>query len=303
MRLQSHPAAFSLQEPKEEEPVDDETKRALLQEDRASLLSAFHQLQSRYFISNTNSIQYGLAVFGPSILVSYSEATDPADSHIIVVDPEIKRVLRVDELDLASLEKNAIIDLNDDGSRWEGDIFENMQFGWGKEYDSEGNLRYEGFCFGGKYECYGTSYYDCGVIEYVGNFVFGMRFGMGTLHDRLSKLVYEGTWICDVPSPNPRLCITRENALQHTIHSSVTHLSFDRCCLFKKEHSLILDGFPRLKFIVFGKYSFGEWSDEQKQQCVIRNCASLRRVFYKAYSFRTCDELRLESDCECGFEE
>lgn len=303
MRLHSHPAVSALREPKEAETVDDETKRALLQEDRASLLSKFRQLQSRYFISNTSSAQYGLAAFGPSILVSYYEATDPADSHIIVVDPETKRVLRVNDLDLAFLEENAILDLSDDGSRWEGDIFENMQFGWGKEYDREGNLRYEGFCLGSKYECYGTSYYDCGVIEYVGNFVFGMRFGMGSYYDRLSKLVNEGTWIYDTASPNPRLCITRENALQHTIHSSVTHLSFDRCCLFKKEHSLILDGFPRLKFVVFGKYSFGEENDEKKQQCVIRNCASLRRVFFKAYSFRTCNELRLESDCDCGFEE
>ena len=281
------------------EAVDIDTRSTLLQQDRASLLSYLSSWNDRYFVADTNSFQCGLCVFRPSILVSYSRTTNPVDSYVIIVDTEEKRVLRVDDIDLANLEENVILDLNDDGSRWEGNTLEGVQFGWGKRYDSDGNLCYEGFCFDGKNECYGISYYDYGGIEYIGHFVNSMRFGMGTMYDRLNKVVCEGIWIGDVAQPDNRLCITQNIAGQYTIHSSITHLSFDRCCLFKKEHSLVLDGFPRLQDVVFGKYSFGERNSEIKQRCIIQNCAALRRICFKSFSFYSCNELRLERDNTC----
>ena len=52
-----------------------------------------------------------------------------------------------------------VLNLSDDGERWEGDVLDNQPYGWGVLYDSENRMVYEGFRIGKVNVCYGTQYY------------------------------------------------------------------------------------------------------------------------------------------------
>ena len=92
-----------------------------------------------------------------------------------------------------------VLNLSDDGERWEGDVLGNQPFGWGVLYDSEGEKAYEGFRVGEVNVCYGTRYYsDIGVMEYEGEWCDGKRWGKGTQYNRHGNWVYRGDWVNDV---------------------------------------------------------------------------------------------------------
>ena len=48
--------------------------------------------------------------------------------------------------------------ISEDGSRWEGDWFNEQPFGFGSVYDGEGNRIYSGFMFEGKKVGFGEEY-------------------------------------------------------------------------------------------------------------------------------------------------
>ena len=64
------------------------------------------------------------------------------------------------ELDCSGMRENEIIDLNEEGRRWEGGEWNGKPFGFGCEYSEEGNLVYEGFVFEGKKVCFGKEWND-----------------------------------------------------------------------------------------------------------------------------------------------
>ena len=87
------------------------------------------------------------------------------------------------EINLNGLKHHDIIDLNENGDRWEGDSLNGSPFGYGCIYNSENQLVYSGFISEGLKVCYGIELYgDVGLVEYEGDFYKGMRFGNGKLH-------------------------------------------------------------------------------------------------------------------------
>ena len=85
------------------------------------------------------------------------------------VDVESRELLRVNGEDVSGIEHNQVLDLNDDGERWEGDVLNNKPYGWGVLYDSENRRVYEGFRVGDVNVCYGRSYYpENQKVEYEG---------------------------------------------------------------------------------------------------------------------------------------
>ena len=96
-----------------------------------------------------------------------------------------KRLLKARNTELSRVEHNQILNLSDDGGRWEGDVLDNKPCGWGVLFDSENRRTYEGFRVGDVNVCYGISFYpDSGVIEYMGELCGGKRWGRGTLYNR-----------------------------------------------------------------------------------------------------------------------
>ena len=64
---------------------------------------------------------------------------------VIEVDVASHTLLRVNGEDVKGIEHDQVLDLNDEGARWEGDVLDNQPYGWGVLYDSENRMVYEGF--------------------------------------------------------------------------------------------------------------------------------------------------------------
>lgn len=123
---------------------------------------------------------------------------ESGDKGVIVVDLDKKRVLKVNEGDLSGVKHNEIVDLNEDGDRWEGDVLNGKPCGWGVLYNKDNFVMYEGFRVDDLNVCYGRSYYaDVSRIEYEGEICEGLRWGEGTQYDRNGDVVYEGKWVND----------------------------------------------------------------------------------------------------------
>ena len=79
---------------------------------------------------------------------------------VLIGNCRSKTLLRVNDEDLSGVEHNQVLDLSDDGERWEGDVLNNEPYGWGVLYDSENRMGYEGFRLKDVNVCYGRSYYQ-----------------------------------------------------------------------------------------------------------------------------------------------
>ena len=97
---------------------------------------------------------------------------------VIEVNVDSRELLRVNGEDVKGIEHNRVLDLSDDGERWEGDVLNDQPYGWGVLYDSEGEKVYEGFRLKEVNVCYGRSYYpDIQKVEYEGGICEGKRWG------------------------------------------------------------------------------------------------------------------------------
>ena len=76
---------------------------------------------------------------------------------VIEVDTASHKLLRVNGEEVEDVESNQVLDLSDDGERWEGDVLNNEPYGWGVLYDSENRIAYEGFRIGDVNVCYGST--------------------------------------------------------------------------------------------------------------------------------------------------
>ena len=158
------------------------------------------------------------------------------------------------EMNLNGLKNHDILDLNENGDRWEGDSLNGIPFGYGCEYNSENQLIYKGFVFEGMKVCYGIEMYgDIGIVEYEGGFYKGKRYGNGKLYDKKNELIYEGEWANNNPFELYSLRI--ENELkEEDIHYDLEELEIgENCCNDLKCFKLI--GFDHLKKLIFHKNS------------------------------------------------
>ena len=132
------------------------------------------------------------------VRLSASVLAEVGRDGVIEVDVDSHELLRVNGESVSGMEHDQVLDLNDDGERWEGDVLNNQPYGWGVLYDSEGEKKYEGFRIGEVNVCYGTRYYsDIEKVEYEGEWCNGKRWGRGVLYDRKDNIVYKGEWMND----------------------------------------------------------------------------------------------------------
>ena len=140
--------------------------------------------------------------------------------HSIVMELGLNGVIEVsieshELLNVSGIEHAKVLDLNDDGERWEGDVLNNQPYGWGVLYDSENRRVYEGFRIRGVNVCYGRSYYpDLQKVEYEGEICEGKRWGRGIQYDRTGNTVFEGEWMNNEPL-SKHVVVNEENQLLH----------------------------------------------------------------------------------------
>ena len=146
---------------------------------------------------------------------------------VVFADTQSHQLLRVNEEDVSGIEHNQVVDLSDEGERWEGDVLHSQPFGWGVLYDKENNKEYEGFRIGNTNVCYGKSYHpDIQKVEYEGEWCEGKRLGEGILYDRSGVVIHEGEWANNRPALT-EVEITDKNRF---LHNHIEELSVKDGC-------------------------------------------------------------------------
>ena len=168
---------------------------------------------------------------------------------VLIGNCRSKTLLRVNDEDLSGVEHNQVLDLSDDGDRWEGDVLNNEPYGWGVLYDSENRMVYEGFRLKDVNVCYGRSYYqDIQRVEYEGGLCNGRRWGEGTQYDRNGAVVYEGQWTDNEHEFEKSMTVRIQYKQQPMLHSLITSLVIGaECCSFPEWRSVDFSCFPNLK--------------------------------------------------------
>ena len=195
----------------------------------------------------------GASITDNNIVTDYAE-----EGRIVRADVEKKELLRVDGIDVSEVKHKQILDLNDEGDRWEGDMLNGEPCGWGVLYDKDNHKVYEGFRIGGVNVCYGRSYSDIERIEYEGGICHGMRWGRGVQYDRSGLVVFDGEWMND-DHLDTCVVITEANVV---FHNRVEELVIgDGCCNGKEWNRLDLDLVPSLKSLSIGDGCFANVSE------------------------------------------
>ena len=245
----------------------------------------------------------GLVEKSPSIVVELCL------NAVIEVDIASHTLLRVNGEDVKGIEHNQVLDLSDDGERWEGDVLNDEPYGWGVLYDSENRMAYEGFRIGELNVCYGIRYYaDVGVMEYEGEWCEGKRWGRGVQYDRKGSTVYNGEWFND-EQVTKRAVLSEEN---QPLHNHIEELIVSNGCCNKEEQSVFdlsplpylktlhvgnrcfryveevkLIGMKKLERMIIGESSFcvDSFRENMGQHFCLKNCERLRELKIGKHSF------------------
>ena len=157
--------------------------------------SGINMVQSVFVCEDTRCEEYAcrIVVYEPNIIVCKRRYWESGETFVVIVNVTQRRLLGVYKLccgksiSLIRQIEKGIVDLTRDGCRWEGDCQDNKPFGWGYYYNSQGNLRYEGFRIGPDNICFGTYYYVDRlrpIPEYIGEIAFNQYHGRGKKYDR-----------------------------------------------------------------------------------------------------------------------
>ena len=258
----------------------------------------------------------GIAKKTSSVLLELSR------NRLVEVDTASHTLIRVNGEEVKGVEHNQVLNLSDDGERWEGDVLQNKPYGWGVLYDSENRMAYEGFRIGDVNVCYGTRYYsDIGVIEYKGEWCGGQRRGRGVQYDRSGNTVFDGEWMDD-EQLSKRVVLNEENQLLHSCIEelivgyksgngyewSVLNLSFMSNLRvfkvdeqsFKNVEEVRLNGLNQLEDISIGMHCFtSEWGDNPeynpKRRFYLKNCKRLGELYIDCYSFSYYSACEIEN--------
>ena len=240
---------------------------------------------------------------------------------VIEVNVDSRELLRVGGEDMSGIEHNQVLDLNDDGDRWEGDVLNNEPYGWGVLYDSENRMVYEGFRIGDVNVCYGTRYYsDIGVIEYKGMICEGKRWGIGIQYDRAGKVMSKGEWMNN-EGLSKRVVLSEENQLLHnhveelvvsdkscngrewtdfdfSVLTKLRRLRVGNRC-FENVKDVKLIGLSKLERVEIGKQCFitydNCYDNSMNGHFYLKNCEKVRELKIGCYSFSDYSVCEIEN--------
>ena len=285
-------------------------KRDAIVEDEI-LLSSLVEIR---FIDGTMHAVEGVWRRNEEVLVEMDK------ERVIEVNVKKKELMQLNGKDVKGIEHNQVLDLSDDGERWEGDVLNDEPYGWGVVYDSENRMAYEGFRIGELNVCYGIRYYsDVGVIEYEGEWCEGKRWGRGVQYDRTGNIVYDGEWFDD-EQVTKRVVLSEENQL---LHNHIEELIVSNGCCNKEERSVFdlsplpylktlhvgnrcfryveevkLIGMKKLEMVIIGEkcFSVDSFRENMGQHFCLKNCERLRELKIGKHSFPDYDVCEIENN-------
>ena len=258
-----------------------------------------------------SGLQYG--VVKESGMYYYFESS--ADENRVVTAELENRRLEVYENDtmINKAGTQAVIDLDTNGRRWEGEVNNGKPYGYGVIYDEEGRKEYEGFMINESKTGYGIEYYsDIDRVQYDGCYYNNNRFGKGTLYDRNGVIEYEGIWKNDTPYSSqfdgktidnhtesvviPKRSLKKpESIILPSFLHSLKHIVIGNYC-FEGVRVFELDGLSELNSVVIGKKSFRiSGSERSDGSCRIVNCPKLKSIKIGDWSFEDYHSFELNN--------
>ena len=220
------------------------------------------------------------------------------------------------EVDCSEMKENIVIDLNEEGRRWEGGELNGKPFGFGREYSEDDNLVYEGFVFEGKKVYFGKEWNDDSnnnCLMYEGGYLNGKRWGKGISYDLTGKMDYEGEWMNNhVMTVSEKEKMMKSFIISMSIEEfvignemfndeNITTLHFSPLLVrlkrikigkkcFKHVREFVIDGLERLESVNIGEKCFSiiDISKISRDEiisfnptnglCRITNCPNLRQL-------------------------
>ena len=175
----------------------------------------------------------------------------------------------------------------EDGTRWEGDWFNQQPFGYGNNYNGDGNRVYSGFMFEGKKVGFGTEYFaDNHAVDYVGIFMNDLRHGWGTSYDRYGNKLYEGDWRFGKNDIEEIIDIQNDNDINmYTIHDLIKELKIGDNCFNYHSGKLVINYFGRLETLKIGNKCFGRITYVK-----ISHCYKLKSIRIMKNNFNLCSD-------------
>ena len=218
-----------------------------------------------------------------TVAVSSSVMAELNAGRVIEVDVKKREILEVSDKNVKDIKPRQVLDLNDDGERWEGDVLNDEPFGYGVLYDKEGEKAYEGFRIGEVNVCYGIQYYsDIQKVEYEGEWCNGKRWGKGTQYDRNGNTVFDGEWMND-KIMETRVVITSKNP-EYLLHNRVEHfIVCCNCCNEETWKRLDLSFLSNLQELVVSHHCF-----QKVEEVELIGLSRLERVAIGERSFTKC---------------
>ena len=225
--------------------------------------------------------------------------TEVSVRRVVEADTDSHELLRVNGKDVSGIEHNQVLDLSDEGERWEGDVLNNQPYGWGVLYDSENRMAYEGFRIGELSVCYGTRYYsDIQKVEYEGGWFEGKRWGRGIQYDRNGTIVLDGEWMND-EQLSKHVVLNEEN---QCLHNRIEELIvIDESCNGREWRVLDLSFMPYLRLFVVGDTCFEKVNEvnviglNQLERVVIGDDCFIRSMVYnphRHFHLKNCERVR-----------
>ena len=185
---------------------------------------------------------------------SSSVLCEISNNRMIEVNVDSHELLRVNGEEVNGIEHAKVLDLSDEGERWEGDVLNNQPYGWGVLYDSENRMVYEGFRIGDVNVCYGRGYHPViQKVEYEGEICEGNRWGRGVQYDRNGGILFEGEWMND-EQLSKRVVLSEENQFLHN-HIEELIVS-DKSCNGPEWSVFDLSFIPKVRFLEVGDDCF-----------------------------------------------
>ena len=213
------------------------------------------------------------------------------------------------EQDYSGFDENDTITLSN-GNHWIGGKLNNEPFGYGKEFDSNENVVYEGFMYKNNRVCYGK---DCRDPDntYKGSYWNGRPWNKSISYNILRDTVYDSEYMNN-NNTNDNLCIPI-SCNKYTIPdnhynaNNITTLYFcpplhrlrkliigNFCMKFVR--TIRLEGLPNLESLKIGNDCFSIGNDERDDGiCRITNCPKLHTLEIGNGSFEDFKSFKLSN--------
>lgn len=163
-----------------------------------------------------------------------------------------------------------IIDLDEGGNRWEGQVLDGIPFGWGCHYDGDSSICYKGFRIGNRNVCYGTLYHShCSSshVYYEGNFCNSLKWGWGSVYDRKDNCLYKGVFFNNT-NDFKELSVQSQSLSVENFHTFVENLIIsDNSCVALP--TFVIESHPNLRTVIIGALCYSEKHEDETRFTMI----------------------------------